>query len=85
MILGFSSDSDFAKVMDVNPTKHLVFFLCIDYTIWPGGKHNHNIFLLTTLFGQTVFVKLFPQKCQSLQQDGTTEVSTFSPALQSSR
>ena len=22
--------------MDVNPTKHMVFFLCIDYTIWPG-------------------------------------------------
>ena len=27
----------FCKVMDINPTKHMVFFLCIDYTIWPGG------------------------------------------------
>ena len=28
----------FCKVMDINPTKHMVFFLCIDYTIWPGGQ-----------------------------------------------
>jgi len=28
------------KVMDVNPTKHMVFFLCIDYTIWPGWNHR---------------------------------------------
>merc|ERR1719509_381498 len=24
------------KVMDIDPTKHMVFFLCIDYSIWPG-------------------------------------------------
>jgi len=28
------------KVMDINPTKHMVFFLCIDYTIWPGWNHR---------------------------------------------
>ena len=26
--------------MDVDVKNHLVFFLCIDYTIWPGWNHR---------------------------------------------
>jgi len=28
------------KVMEADPRKHLVIFLCIDYTIWPGWNHR---------------------------------------------
>jgi len=28
------------KVMEVNPTAHMVIFLCIDYTVWPGWNHR---------------------------------------------
>jgi len=28
------------KIMEVIPEKHLLFFFCIDYTIWPGWNHR---------------------------------------------
>jgi len=28
------------KIMDFDATKHMVVFLCIDYTIWPGWNHR---------------------------------------------
>ena len=27
------------KVMEMIPEKHLLFFFCIDYTVWPGKYH----------------------------------------------
>ena len=47
--------SCFAKVMDVNPTKHLVFFLCIDYTIWPGNNFVIYSYFLLHLASQANF------------------------------
>ena len=29
------------KVMEIIPEKHLLFFFCIDYTIWPGKYCCH--------------------------------------------
>ena len=26
------------KIMELKPEQHMVVFLCIDYTIWPGGQ-----------------------------------------------
>jgi len=28
------------KVMEFDESKHMVVFLCIDYTIWPGWNHR---------------------------------------------
>ena len=33
------------KVMEIIPEKHLLFFFCIDYTIWPG-KNSRNMTLI---------------------------------------
>merc|ERR1712126_160738 len=34
------------KVMEFDARKHMVVFLCIDYTIWPGWNHR-GVYLLT--------------------------------------
>ena len=34
------------KVMEVDARKHMVIFLCIDYTIWPGWNHR-GVYLLS--------------------------------------
>ena len=28
------------KVLEFDAESHMVFFLCIDYTIWPGWNHR---------------------------------------------
>ena len=34
------------KVMELDIRNHLVFFLCIDYTIWPGWNHR-GVYILS--------------------------------------
>ena len=34
------------KVMEFKAQKHMVIFLCIDYTIWPGWNHR-GVYLLS--------------------------------------
>ena len=34
------------KLMEVDPDDHMLFFFCIDYTIWPGWNHR-GVFLLS--------------------------------------
>ena len=34
------------KVMEFDASKHMVVFLCIDYTIWPGWNHR-GVYLLS--------------------------------------
>lgn len=43
------------KVMEVRPDDHMLFFFCIDYTVWPGKNFNANIEKLKA-FSVSVFI-----------------------------
>ena len=36
----------FFKVMEFDAQNHMIIFLCIDYTIWPGWNHR-GVYILS--------------------------------------